>query len=38
MKAKNHKTYRRFLGMIFLEGFQPALMAGRQWVATEEST
>jgi hypothetical protein len=33
MKAKKQKTYGRFLGMIFLGGFQPALVAGRQRVA-----
>jgi hypothetical protein len=35
---KNQKTYRRFFGMIFLEGFRPLLVAGPQRLANVKNT
>jgi len=35
---KNQKTYGRFLGTIFLEGFQAAVVAGRQGVGKTNLT
>ena len=34
--AKTQKTYGRFLGMIFLEGFGPLVNPVLQWVAMEK--